>query len=121
MVVGAPAHAGRGSPENGPFLRPTWYSPCGPRQIDRGCHSYPARYVTTNDCPVCPGIGVQFAVEYAIAGVGPDAMPTTQRPDLAGQCSAAVSRSPVFVGVGTAAHPFLVILAGNNPFLGYCF
>ena len=23
------------------------------------------RYARTNDCPVCPGIGVQFVVEYA--------------------------------------------------------
>jgi hypothetical protein len=37
--------------------------PCGPRQICRGCHGYPARYDITNDCPDCSGIGVQFAVE----------------------------------------------------------
>jgi hypothetical protein len=60
-------------------------------------------------------------VRAVIAGVGPDAMATTQHPDLAGECSAAVSRSPVFVGVGTAARTFLVFLAGDNPFLGYCF
>ena len=62
-----------------------------------------------------------FLVRPVTARVGPDAMATTQRPDLAGQCSAAVSRSPVFVGVGTAARPILVLLAGNNPFLGDCF
>ena len=38
----------------------------------RECHGYPARYVTIllsslrrNQCPLCRGISVQFAVEYA--------------------------------------------------------
>jgi hypothetical protein len=41
----------------------TCCSPCGPWQICRGCHGYPARYATTNDCPVCRGITVQLPVE----------------------------------------------------------